>query len=189
MNIGLITDAGKHKGTDMIIRFANPEDLEKIADLYVYNHKTTYKGLLSDQYLDRLTTSFALDKWYKQLHSEKTEIWAAYEGESFLGFASGMPDPELELTWYLDSLHVEKNSRGKGVGTALIHAVAQHAAELGFRKMSVCIVCGNDVAGNLYQKLGARHYSFFEDDFCGTASSSEKLIWNELPTDPDRPIC
>ena len=166
----------------MIIRFANPEDLEKIADLYVRNHKATYRGLLSEQYLDGLTTDYALGKWNRQLHSEKTEIWAAYEGESFLGFASGMPDPEIEQTWYLDSLQVEKDSRGKGVGTALIHTVARYAAELGFRKMSVCIVRGNDVAGNLYQKLGAVHYSFFEDDFCGTVSSSEKLIWNELPT-------
>ena len=166
----------------MIIRFANPEDLEKIADLYIRNHKTTYRGLLSDHYLDGLTTGYALDKWNRQLHSEKTEIWAAYEGKSFLGFASGMPDSDIGQTWYLDSLHVEKDSRGKGVGKALIQAVARYAAELGFRKMSVCIVCGNEVAGNLYQKLGAEHYSFFEDDFCGTSSSSEKLIWNELPT-------
>ena len=171
----------KHKGTGMIIRFAKPEDLEKIADLYVRNHKMTYRGLLSDEYLYGLTTGYALEKWNRQLLSEEAKIWAAYEGESFLGFASGMPDPETEQTWYLDSLQVEKDSRGKGVGTALIHTMARYAAELGFRKMSVCIVRGNDVAGNLYQRLGAEHYSYFEDDFCGTVSSSEKLIWNELP--------
>ena len=58
----------------MIIRFATPEDLEKIADLYVRNHKTTYKGLLSDEYLDGLTTDYALEKWNKLLLSEDASM-------------------------------------------------------------------------------------------------------------------
>ena len=32
----------------MIIRFANKEDLYRIAKLYVHNHKTTYRDLLQD---------------------------------------------------------------------------------------------------------------------------------------------
>ena len=46
--------------------------------------------------------------------------------------------------------------------------------------MSVCIVRGNDGARRLYEKLGAVHLVYFEDDFCGTVSHSEKLIWRDL---------
>ena len=164
----------------MTIRFATSEDLDSIARLYVCNHRQAYAGLLSEAYLSSLTVEYGLEKWGKQLQDQKARIWVAFEGESFLGFAAGTPDPELEQTWYLESLHVTEDSRGKGVGTALIQAVKQYAYDNSYERMSVCIVRGNDRAAALYQRLGAEHYSFFEDDFNGTPSASEKLIWNRL---------
>ena len=164
----------------MTIRFATSEDLDNIARLYVYNHRQTYAGLLSEAYLSGLTVEYALEKWEKQLLNPEARIWVACQGKTFLGFAAGMPDPELEQTWYLESLHVTEGARGKGVGTALIQAVKQYAYDHGYQKMSICIVRGNNRAAALYQRLGAEHHSFFEDDFNGTTSSSEKLIWNRL---------
>ena len=167
----------------MTIRFATSEDLDSIARLYVCNHRQSYKGLLSEAYMSGLTAEYGMQKWGKQLQNPEARIWVAYEGNSFLGFAAGTPDPELEQTWYLESLHVAEDARGKGVGTALIRTVEQYASNHGYEKMSVCIVRGNDRAASLYQRLGAEHYSFFVDDFNGTPSSSEKLIWNRLPQD------
>ena len=165
-----------------MIRFAAAEDLEKIAALYVRNHKSAYRGLLSDAYLSALTEETAAEKWAAFLRSPENRIWVAYEGDRFLGFAAGMPDAELEETWYLESLHVAGDARGRGVGTALIRAAAQYAREHGCRRMSVCIVRGNDRAAVLYKKLGAAHYACFTDDFGGTPSDSEKLLWERLPT-------
>ena len=164
----------------LTIRFATSEDLDSIARLYVRNHRQTYAGLLSEAYLSGLTVEYGLEKWGKQLQNPEARIWVACEGDVFLGFAAGTPDPELEQTWYLESLHVTEDARGKGIGTALIQAVKQYAYDHGYEKMSVCIVRGNDRAAALYQRLGAEHHSFFEDDFNGTPSSSEKLIWNGL---------
>lgn len=164
----------------MTIRFAESEDLENIAQLYVHNHRQSYEGLLAEAYLSGLTAEYGMQKWGEQLRNPEARIWVAYENGTFLGFAAGMPDPEVEQTWYLESLHVTEDARRKGVGTALILAVEQYAFDHGYEKMSVCIVRGNDRAASLYQRLGAEHYSFFEDDFNGTPSSSEKLIWNKL---------
>ena len=167
----------------MTIRPAGPEDLENIADLYVRNHKSTYKGLLSDAYLDALTEEYALEKWERQLRAEDSEILVACRDGAFLGFAAFLPDPVLEGTWHLDSLHVKSRARGCGIGTALIRAGAETAERKGLRRMSVCIVRGNDHAGDLYRRLGAAHHAFFEDDFLGTVSPSEKLVWDRLPLD------
>ena len=46
----------------MEIRFAQPEDLQQIAQLYISNHKKTYRGLLADEYLEGLTLEYGLDK-------------------------------------------------------------------------------------------------------------------------------
>ena len=90
----------------MTIRFASETDLDLIAGLYVHNHKTTYHGLLSDEYLSRLTMEYAKEKWKEYLRHPDRRIWTAYEEAHFLGFAAGMPDTEMEQTWYLDSLQV-----------------------------------------------------------------------------------
>ena len=164
----------------MLIRPAETDDLDKIADLYVYNHKETYKGLLPDLYFDTLTSAYAKEKWRNYLLNQENRIWVAYEEDCFLGFSAGAADPDLSDTWLLDSLHVSKNARGKGIGTSLISKNGAHAAEAGYSKMSICIVRGNDKARSLYTKLGAEHSLYFDDPFGSTVSHSEKLIWNDL---------
>lgn len=164
----------------MEIRFANKEDIDYIAEVYINNHKTSYQGLLSDIYLNGLTLAYGRKKWKAFLENAEQKIWVAYEGKAFLGFGAGRKDSELTNTWYLDSLQVKENVRGQGIGKVLIRAIQKDASGNGYQRMSICIVRGNDRARNLYVRLGAKHFKYFEDDFAGTVSHSEKLVWNEL---------
>ena len=164
----------------MKIKLAEEHDLDKIAEVYRYNHISTYKGLLSDAYISGLTFDYCRDKWKAYAEDTNKRMWVAYEDDTFLGFTAGMEDSELPCTWYLDSLHVTEAARGKGVGTALLSTMGRFACENGYDSMSICIVRGNDSAGDLYKKLGAEHFSYFCDDFCGTVSNSEKLLWKDL---------
>lgn len=160
----------------MIIRLANKNDVENIASTYVYNHKTTYKNLLPAEYFETLTEDYAKGKWDSYISNEKNRVWIAEDENGFLGFVASTCDEELDNVWYLDSLHVCETARGKGVGTTLIKQTGKYACENGYEKMSICIVKGNDNAGKLYRKLGAKHYK----DFNGKMSLSEKLLWDEL---------
>lgn len=160
----------------MIIRIANKNDVPYIAVTYVYNHRETYKNLLPAEYFEMLTPEFAEKKWSCYVADENKRVWIAEDETGFLGFAASMPDDELQAVWYLDSLHVCERARGKGVGTALIRTVGKYAFDADYNKMSICIVKGNDNAGRLYRKLGARHYK----DFTGKMSLSEKLLWEDL---------
>lgn len=160
----------------MKIRPANERDVKSIASLYVNNHRATYKNLLPAEYFETLTEAYAESKWQAYIADKSNRVWVAEAENGFLGFAASMPDEELTDVWYLDSLHVCEKARGRGVGTALIKAVGRYALESGFEKMSICIVRGNDKAGGLYRRLGARHYKDFE----GKLSHSEKLLWDNL---------
>lgn len=164
---------------EMIIRFAVDTDLDDIAKLYVYNHKTTYRDLLSEEYLNSLTFEGARNRWSGYL-AENNKIWVAFESDIFLGFAAGKEDEEIENTWYLDSLHVSENARGRGVGTKLIRNMAEYASDSGYKSMSICVVKGNETAKNLYLRLGAEPYKSFEDSFANTRANSEKLIWKDI---------
>ena len=164
----------------MTIRYATLDDLDQITHLYFQNHIITYKGLLPDEYISNLSLDNCRLKWSQFLCDPESRIWVALDEKMFLGFIAGRPDPELARTWYLDSLHVSEESRGKGVGSALIRTAGSYAAENLYENMSICIVRGNDRAGNLYQNLGAVHYKYFEDSFMGSPSRSEKLLWEDI---------
>ncbi len=159
----------------MKIRPANENDVKSIASLYVHNHRTTYKNLLPPEYFEGLTQEYAENKWADYIADKNNRVSVAEDETGFLGFAASMPDEELDGVWYLDSLHVREGARGKGVGTALIGATGRYALDNGYKKMSICIVRGNDTAGSLYRKLGASHYKYFT----GKMSLSEKLIWED----------
>lgn len=163
----------------MVIRDAVDNDIDNIAKLYISNWKETYKGLLSEDYLDGLTQEYGVKKWLKYF-KEGSRIFVAYEENEFLGFVACKKDDDEEHYWYLDSLHVTKASRGKGIGTKLIYKVGQYALKHGYKCMSICIVKGNDNAKMIYEKLGAVHYKDFIDDFGNTKSNSEKLVWKDL---------
>lgn len=159
----------------MRIRYAKPMDLEHIAEIYVTNHRKTYQSLLSPDYFKNLTAEYALHRWEQYIDTREKQIWVASEHAHILGFAAGMADTMLENTWYLDAIHVSEHARGKGVGTQLIKTCGNFALGKNYKKMSVCIVRGNETARALYDKLGAKHFTYFEDDFCGTKSQSEKI--------------
>lgn len=156
------------------------KDLEKAAVLSVSNWKETYRGLLDPEFLDDLSAGRVIEKWMRHREEGEWTMLAAYEGETFLGFGAFMPDSEIDSCLYLDSLHVSREARGKGVGTGLIAQIGKEAAKAGYQKMSICIVKGNDTAGNLYRKLGARHEKDFVDDLGGVLSNSEKMVWDDL---------
>lgn len=164
----------------MDIVFATLNNLDDMAKLYVYNHKTTYKGLLSDEYLNSLTVEGAKARWSDYLKNDVNKIWVAFDENVFIGFAAGTEDAEIENTWYLDSLHVSERARGKGVGSELVKTMGRYAVQKGYKAMSICVVKGNTNAENLYIKLGAKPYKQFKDNFGNTASNSKKLLWNDL---------
>ncbi|MCQ2969602.1 MAG: GNAT family N-acetyltransferase [Clostridium sp.] len=164
----------------MIIRKANENDIIEISKLYVSNWKKTYKGILPQKYLDGLNIDYGIEKWGKYINEEEQKVFVAYENDEFLGFTACKVDDEEKDWWYLDSLHVSEGSRGKGIGTKLINTVGKYAFDNKYKCMSICIVKGNDNAKELYEKLGAKSYKCFIDDFGGIKSNSEKLIWTDL---------
>ena len=162
------------------VRQALPADLPEIAALHVANQKTTYRGLLSDGYLDGLDPARQAETWDAFSRREGHALFVARDRTGLLGFAACEADPELPGCLYLASLHVSPEARGQGVGTDLIRRTGRYAEEKGYRTMSVCVVKGNEGARRLYTRLGAVHIRDFTDRFEGTVAHAEKLQWPDL---------
>ena len=166
--------------SDMKIRQAKRTSYPAIAALQIANWRRNYKGLLSDDFLDGLEPGSIIDELREHELIEHGGILICEDNNELLGFAEYRPDDEIQDCMYLESLHVRESAQGRGIGTRLIQAVFNEARSSGMRSASVCIVQGNERARQMYVSLGAETYKYFTDDFHGTESRSEKLIWKEL---------
>ncbi|MGE7602834.1 GNAT family N-acetyltransferase [Peribacillus sp. NPDC097675] len=64
-------------------------------------------------------------------------------------------DKEAEIEdFYLDTICVDSQYRGKGIGTSLIHHMEDLAMERGYHRISLIVEDVNPDAGRLYVRLG-----------------------------------
>ena len=165
---------------DYEIKLADETHVSQIADLYVRSWKRAYKGLLNQPYLDSLTYEDKFKKWSEYITKPGQGVFVAMEGEKMLGFCAFMPyHPyyKMDNCFYLDSLHVESECQGRGIGTVLINRVIEEGRKKGFPQMGICVVRGNENALNLYLKMGAEPMAVREETFTGELSYADLLLF------------
>lgn len=71
---------------------------------------------------------------------------------------------------HLGGVAIDPDLSGKGCGTAMLQEIIQHAKSRGFRRIELSVTVGNDVAKNLYEKVGfcqegiLREFAFLESE-------------------------
>lgn len=160
------------------IRLATQKDIEKIAEIYVDSWQKTYKGMLSQAYLDSLTVQNISTRWSEYIEQNHHGIFVAHKDDNILGFGAFKPYHRIEDCIYIESLHVDEAYHKKGIGSSIINTIRTVGIEEKYGQMAVCLVKGNDKARKLYINLGASHYRDKVDNFTGEISYSEILTWN-----------
>lgn len=88
----------------------------------------------------------------KQLREPFFEAVMRHCGEDF----SGIPDETSPDEWYLDSLWVRKEYRGKGIGSELLRAASKRAFEH-HKPAGLLVAKDNFNARKLYDKIGFKY--------------------------------
>jgi len=144
----------------MRMREAIPSDSLKIARLHAENWRTTYRGVLSDTYLDNQAEAERSTVWQERFTQPAPNqyIVVAEEQSEIAGFACvfGADDPQWGTL--LDNFHVAQAVRRRGVGALLMGAVASWCkrthADLG---IYLWVLQSNIAAQKFYERLGARN--------------------------------
>ena len=139
----------------MIVRRATSNDLSRVAQIKVANWADTYAQLLEPEVLARFLD---LDAQRRELAKEFAEhgtllLVAEQPGGVTIGFALTHADRRPEP--WMESLHVVRDARGSGAGTALMRATALELIARGHNALSLGVVEGNDAAMRFYEGLGA----------------------------------
>ena len=130
-----------------LVQATSATDFNRVRQLYYETWQATYRGMIADDYLNRLTPQ----TW----HPEKRigHMWLAYVGNNLVGVCSYGPARNSAFTGWQEvySLYVRPHNQGLGVGRQLLQA-ALNALDSG--DVYLIVLTANVHAQRFYQRFG-----------------------------------
>ncbi len=111
----------------MDFRGASPSDAGRIAKLHAESWRHSYRGILSDSFLDREIFADRLAIWKSRLSEPQPEsqlILLAEENGELFGFVCAILDADPGWGALLDNLHIRAEAQGRGLGRRLMSEAA-----------------------------------------------------------------
>jgi len=140
------------------VRAACAEDAAAIAALHAASWSQTYADVLDPAYLRERVPAERGALWQLRFASPKAnqQVFAAEDAGEVVGFACVFLAEHQAWGSYLDNLHVAPGHQGRGVGAALLAAVAAACErECPGRGLYLSVNQSNHRAQRFYAALGA----------------------------------
>lgn len=165
----------------LTLRPAQFADYSAIAALHAANWQQTYRGILSDQYLDHEVEQDRLAVWYGRLQtpSPNQRLTVARQGGTLVGFCCLFLDDDPVYGSLIDNLHVAAGLRHGGIGKQLIQdAARQVRAEARHPGLYLWVFERNLNARTAYDRLGGVHAETVEKkNEDGTQATILRYVW------------
>ena len=143
---------------NIIIRKVKREDIEDVVDIQVTGWQTAYRGIIDDEYLDKLSREEKIKKRKKDFDSNGF-IVAEYENKviGFCRYLNENRNEEIkEVDCELLALYVKFEYKHMGVGTKLFSYVKNEFKKLNKSKMILWCLKENENAKKFYTKMGGK---------------------------------
>jgi ribosomal protein S18 acetylase RimI-like enzyme len=136
---------------------AGPADAEALARVHVAAWRETYRGLLSDAFLARMSEPGHVRRFRREL-TRPAPCWvtlAATNPYGIFGYVSGGPsragaEGEAEIA----TLYLLRAAQGRGAGKRLLQAAVRALAAEGARSLVISVLRDNHHARSFYEHLG-----------------------------------
>lgn len=160
--------------TPFTLRDATLADLLAIDDIHVRSRRATYRGQVSDHYLDATMPAASLADWQAKLPQVLAGggcvLVAEADGQA-IGFACARP-VDGDGVVYLNNLHALPDRKGLGIGSALLDAVTRHARASGAHAMQLHVLETNQPAIGFYESRGWRPVRREDHEWAGETVSA-----------------
>lgn len=169
------------EGIKLLIRKAKLEDAAGIAKVHVDSWRTTYKGIVSDTYLDSLSYEEREQNWKRGIEHNHIYIATDFNGE-IVGFASGGKERTGKYVAYkgeLYAIYLLEGQQGKAIGRKLFKAVVDDLKEKKLNSMLIWALEENP-ACLFYEKLGGKKIDTAEIEIDGQKLSEVAYGWDDL---------
>jgi GNAT superfamily N-acetyltransferase len=142
-----------------VIRTATPDDARAVAEVHVGSWRHAYRGMLPDEYLERLSVEQREAMWLAAFSDpeDSTGAFVAEDDGRIVGFASFGPARDEDAppgTGEVPAIYVEPSVLGTGVGRQLFEAVTRALREAGYGRATLWVLETNQRARRFYEKAG-----------------------------------
>lgn len=145
----------------MRIREARVEDARGIAEAQVASWRTTYRGMMPDEYLVNLSIEGRERSWARQLGEAEFATFAyvaeddSEDASRIAGFAAGGPRREgnADFGGELYAIYLLAETQGRGIGRGLVCEVAARLVRESRPSMLVWVLEANP-SRRFYESLG-----------------------------------
>ncbi|WP_077324690.1 GNAT family N-acetyltransferase [Virgibacillus siamensis] len=165
----------------MNIRMATPDDAAQIARVHVDSWRSTYKGIVPDSFLDRMSYEKRTERW-KQNSVEQNVFVAENNNTEIVGFANGGKERQGKFAGYdgeLYAIYLFKEYQGKGIGKRLTQAVVDSLLKEGYQAMVIWVLEKNP-AVHFYEAIGGQPLGEDELEIDGAKLKEIAYGWQDL---------
>jgi ribosomal protein S18 acetylase RimI-like enzyme len=136
---------------------ATPADADALGAMHVKAWRETYGGLVPQPVLDSLDPVARARQWRSAIGSE-TRVFIFRDAGAIVGFGSCGPPRHSDLPYdgEIGALYVLRRAQRRGIGRALMAAMAQGLVSTGRHNAALWVLHGNLPAQRFYEALGGR---------------------------------
>ncbi|WP_010093867.1 GNAT family N-acetyltransferase [Ornithinibacillus scapharcae] len=141
----------------MQIRRAEISDAPGIAIVHVDSWRTTYKGIIPDEFLNNLSYEQRTELWKDNIAREDNYVLIAENNEGqIIGFADAWKRESniVEKSGDLTSIYLLEEYQGQGIGKLLLRELFFHFKQLDYEKVFVEVLEENKTR-YFYEYYGA----------------------------------
>ncbi|HYM66371.1 MAG TPA: GNAT family N-acetyltransferase [Patescibacteria group bacterium] len=142
-----------------MVRPAGLNDAAAIARVHVETWRTSYRGLLPDDFLQSLSEEHYAERWRRGIGDGTTRVFVAEDESGVVGFASGGRERAGEegYSGELYALYVSARAQRMGFGRSLVGGVVAGLRQMGLSDMIVWVLRDNPDARAFYEHLGGTY--------------------------------
>jgi ribosomal protein S18 acetylase RimI-like enzyme len=140
-------------------RPASVEDAAAIARVHVAAWRTSYRGLLPDEFLASLSEPNYQERWKRAIGEGSSLVYVTEEHRGIVGFASGGRERAGEdgFAGELYAIYLLEDAQRRGHGRELVRAIVGGLRDMGLTDMIVWVLRDNVAARRFYEGLGGTY--------------------------------
>ncbi|MFB7138491.1 GNAT family N-acetyltransferase [Gottfriedia sp. NPDC056225] len=166
----------------MNIRNATLTDATGIAKVHVASWKTTYKNIMPDAFLQKLSYDQRIDSWIKNITKERHYVFVAENGNGeIIGFADcgKREENQVDDSGDLTSIYLLEEYQGTGIGKQLMEQLFNQFEKLGFNRVFVEVLEDNKTRF-FYEYYGAELLKSEKITIAGKDLNLLTYEWNNI---------
>lgn len=168
----------------MRIRSAGVEDAAALARVQVASWRETYRGILPDTTLDRLSVAERADLWRRVLSGGGWALLLRDPGGAAAGFIGGGASRDRDARpgdGEIYAIHVLEAWQGRGLGRRLVQAAVRRLEADGLTALTVWTPEKNRGGRAFYDRLGGRIDRVEDEIVDGRRVQEVRYRWRGFP--------